>query len=74
MIASSKIKTPMMSIPVLNTKKALKRVKVLKKKLTRVCLAEVLDALQPNTVLQFRKHSLYQGTSKMAVLRYNAFS
>ncbi|MBN3305594.1 RPA1 polymerase, partial [Amia calva] len=42
MIASSNIKTPMMSIPVLNTKKALKRVKKLRKKLTRVCLAEVL--------------------------------
>lgn len=42
MVASSKIKTPMMSIPVLNTQKALKKVKILKKKLTRVCLAEVL--------------------------------
>ncbi|TST60384.1 DNA-directed RNA polymerase I subunit RPA1 [Bagarius yarrelli] len=42
MIASSKIKTPMMSIPVLSKKKALKRVKTLQKKLTRVCLAEVL--------------------------------
>ncbi|KAF7707147.1 DNA-directed RNA polymerase I subunit RPA1 [Silurus meridionalis] len=42
MIASSKIKTPMMSIPVLNKKKALKRVKTLQKKLTRVCLSEVL--------------------------------
>ncbi|XP_053361431.1 DNA-directed RNA polymerase I subunit RPA1 [Clarias gariepinus] len=42
MIASSKIKTPMMSIPVLSNKKALKRVKTLQKKLTRVCLAEVL--------------------------------
>ncbi|XP_021439203.1 DNA-directed RNA polymerase I subunit RPA1 [Oncorhynchus mykiss] len=42
MIASSSIKTPMMSIPVLNTKKAIKRVKTLRKKLTRVCLAEVL--------------------------------
>lgn len=41
MIASSKIKTPMMSIPVLSSKKALKRVKTLQKKLTRVCLAEV---------------------------------
>uniref|UniRef100_A0A6Q2WWD0 DNA-directed RNA polymerase subunit n=1 Tax=Esox lucius TaxID=8010 RepID=A0A6Q2WWD0_ESOLU len=42
MIASSKIKTPMMSIPVLNTKKAIKQVKKLRKKLTRVCVAEVL--------------------------------
>uniref|UniRef100_A0A4W5KQ13 DNA-directed RNA polymerase subunit n=1 Tax=Hucho hucho TaxID=62062 RepID=A0A4W5KQ13_9TELE len=42
MIASSSIKTPMMSIPVLNSKKAIKRVKKLRKKLTRVFLAEVL--------------------------------
>ncbi|KAM6953305.1 DNA-directed RNA polymerase I subunit RPA1 [Aplochiton taeniatus] len=42
MIASSKIKTPMMSVPVLNTKRALEGVKTLRKKLTRVCLAEVL--------------------------------
>ncbi|TNN66013.1 DNA-directed RNA polymerase I subunit RPA1 [Liparis tanakae] len=41
MVASSNIKTPMMSIPVLNTKKALKRAKTLRKRLTRVCLAEV---------------------------------
>lgn len=41
MVASSNIKTPMMSVPVLNTKKALKKVKHLKKLLTRVCLAEV---------------------------------
>ncbi|KAM3613299.1 uncharacterized protein V6R79_023616 [Siganus canaliculatus] len=43
MVASSKIKTPMMSVPVLNNKKALKKAKVLRKKLTRVCLAEVLQ-------------------------------
>uniref|UniRef100_A0A8C2EIU7 DNA-directed RNA polymerase subunit n=1 Tax=Cyprinus carpio TaxID=7962 RepID=A0A8C2EIU7_CYPCA len=42
MVASSNIKTPMMSIPVLVNKKALKRVKTLRKKLTRVCLSEVL--------------------------------
>uniref|UniRef100_A0AAR2JTJ7 DNA-directed RNA polymerase subunit n=1 Tax=Pygocentrus nattereri TaxID=42514 RepID=A0AAR2JTJ7_PYGNA len=42
MVASSNIKTPMMSIPVLDSKKALKRVKTLRKQLTRVCLAEVL--------------------------------
>lgn len=41
MVASANIKTPMMSVPVLNNKKALKRVKVLQKKLARVCLAEV---------------------------------
>lgn len=42
MVASSNIKTPMMSIPVRMNKKALKRVKTLRKKITRVCLSEVL--------------------------------
>lgn len=42
MVASANIKTPMMSVPVLNTKKALKRVKNLKRQLTRVCLGEVI--------------------------------
>ncbi|XP_073676380.1 DNA-directed RNA polymerase I subunit RPA1 [Garra rufa] len=42
MTASANIKTPMMSIPVLMNKKALKRVKKLRKKITRVCLSEVL--------------------------------
>lgn len=42
MVASANIKTPMMSVPVLNTKKALKRVKSLKRQLTRVCLGEVM--------------------------------
>ncbi|XP_078079617.1 DNA-directed RNA polymerase I subunit RPA1 isoform X2 [Mustelus asterias] len=46
MAASANIKTPMMSIPVLNTKKALKKVKKLKKQLTRVCLAEVLHKIK----------------------------
>lgn len=41
MVASAKIKTPMMSVPVFNTKKAFKKVKQLKRQLTRVCLAEV---------------------------------
>lgn len=41
MVASANIKTPMMSVPVLNTKKALKRVQSLKRRLTRVCLGEV---------------------------------
>ncbi|XP_056410396.1 DNA-directed RNA polymerase I subunit RPA1 isoform X2 [Hyla sarda] len=45
LIGSSKIKTPMMSVPVLPTKKALKKVKKLKKQLTRVCLAEVMHKL-----------------------------
>lgn len=43
MVASANIKTPMMSVPVFNTKKALRRVKSLKKQLTRVCLGEVLE-------------------------------
>lgn len=43
MVASANIKTPMMSVPVFNTKKALRRVKSLKKQLTRVCLGEVLQ-------------------------------
>ncbi|KAL1261396.1 hypothetical protein QQF64_006661 [Cirrhinus molitorella] len=42
MTANSNIKTPMMSIPVLMNNKALKRVKKLRKKLTRACLSEVL--------------------------------
>ncbi|XP_055974137.1 DNA-directed RNA polymerase I subunit RPA1 [Sorex fumeus] len=45
MVASSNIKTPMMSVPVFNTKKALKRAKSLKKQLTRVCLGEVLQKI-----------------------------
>lgn len=47
MVASSNIKTPMMSVPVLNTKKALKRAKTLRKRLTRVCLAEVSVCFSP---------------------------
>lgn len=42
MVASANIKTPMMSVPVLNTRKALKRVKSLRRQLTRVCLGEVI--------------------------------
>lgn len=56
MVASANIKTPTMSVPVLNTKKAHKKVKQLKKQLTRVSLAEVshlfsvsLESLQ-NTI------------------------
>ncbi|XP_062934163.1 DNA-directed RNA polymerase I subunit RPA1 [Cynocephalus volans] len=43
MVASANIKTPMMSVPVVNTRKALRRVRSLKKQLTRVCLGEVLQ-------------------------------
>ncbi|KAM3939452.1 DNA-directed RNA polymerase I subunit RPA1 [Leptodactylus fuscus] len=45
LMASSTIRTPMMSVPVLPTKKAVKKVKKLKKQLTRVCVAEVLHKL-----------------------------
>ncbi|ELV10798.1 DNA-directed RNA polymerase I subunit RPA1 [Tupaia chinensis] len=45
MVASANIKTPMMSVPVLNTRKALRRVKSLRKQLTRVCLGEVLEKI-----------------------------
>nr|XP_013006968.1 DNA-directed RNA polymerase I subunit RPA1 [Cavia porcellus] len=45
MVASANIKTPMMSVPVFNTRRALKRVKTLKKQLTRVCLGEVLQKI-----------------------------
>lgn len=46
MVASSNIKTPMMSVPVLNSKKALKKAKILRKQLSRVCLAEVLQKVE----------------------------
>uniref|UniRef100_A0A8C9S8L2 DNA-directed RNA polymerase subunit n=1 Tax=Scleropages formosus TaxID=113540 RepID=A0A8C9S8L2_SCLFO len=52
LIASANIKTPMMSIPVLNSKKAMKRVKALRKKLTRVCLAEVLHKAEVEETLR----------------------
>ncbi|XP_034038228.1 DNA-directed RNA polymerase I subunit RPA1 isoform X2 [Thalassophryne amazonica] len=51
MVAGSNIKTPMMSVPVLNNKKALKRAKTLRKKLSRVCLAEVLQKVDVVEVL-----------------------
>ncbi|OWK62441.1 DNA-directed RNA polymerase I subunit RPA1 [Lonchura striata] len=64
MVASSNIKTPMMSVPVLNTKKALKKVKQLKKLLTRVCLAEVLQKVDIEESLhvehKLNKHRLYK--------------
>ncbi|KAM6952648.1 DNA-directed RNA polymerase I subunit RPA1 isoform 2-T2 [Lycodopsis pacificus] len=56
MVASSNIKTPMMSVPVLNTKKALKRAKTLRKKLTRVCLAEVLQKVDVVETLRIEGH------------------
>ncbi|XP_035387912.1 DNA-directed RNA polymerase I subunit RPA1 isoform X1 [Electrophorus electricus] len=54
MIASSNIKTPMMSIPVLSNKKAMKQVKTLRKQLTRVCLAEVLHKVDVVETLRMK--------------------
>ncbi|KAK2849533.1 hypothetical protein Q5P01_009367 [Channa striata] len=56
MVASSNIKTPMMSVPVLNNKKALKRAKTLRKKLTRVCLAEVLHKVDVVETLRIENY------------------
>ncbi|XP_054058635.1 DNA-directed RNA polymerase I subunit RPA1 isoform X1 [Rissa tridactyla] len=64
MVASANIKTPTMSVPVFNTKKALKKVKQLKKRLTRVCLAEVLQKVDIEESLRVEckqnKHRLYK--------------
>ncbi|KAF4791332.1 RNA polymerase I subunit A [Turdus rufiventris] len=64
MVASASIKTPMMSVPVFNTKKALKKVKQLKKQLTKVCLAEVLQNVDIEESLHVKdklnKHRLYK--------------
>ncbi|XP_065693534.1 DNA-directed RNA polymerase I subunit RPA1 [Patagioenas fasciata] len=64
MVASANIKTPTMSVPVFNTKKALKKVKQLKKQLTRVCLAEVLQKIEIEESLRVKckqnKHRLYK--------------
>ncbi|KAM9850131.1 DNA-directed RNA polymerase I subunit RPA1 [Aulostomus maculatus] len=57
MVAGSNIKTPMMSVPVLNSKKALKRAKMLRKKLTRVCLAEVLHKVDVVETLRIESGS-----------------
>ncbi|OCT99221.1 hypothetical protein XELAEV_18005008mg [Xenopus laevis] len=57
MVASSNIKTPMMSVPVLNTKKAVKRAKQLKKRLTRVRLAEVIHKLEVEETFRIEEKS-----------------
>lgn len=57
LVAGANIKTPTMSVPVFNTKKALKKVKQLKKQLTRVCLAEVsmsFEELQSKLLFELR--------------------
>ncbi|XP_029021337.1 DNA-directed RNA polymerase I subunit RPA1 isoform X2 [Betta splendens] len=56
MVASSNIRTPMMSVPVLNNRKALKKAKTLRKKLTRVCLAEVLQKIDVVESLRIETH------------------
>ncbi|KAM5193373.1 DNA-directed RNA polymerase I subunit RPA1 [Mantella aurantiaca] len=63
LIASSNIKTPMMRVPVLTTKKAMKRVQSLKKRLTRVCLSEVmhkLDVEETFRIEKTQKHQVYK--------------
>lgn len=45
MVASSNIKTPMMSVPVLSNPTALEKAKQLRRKLARVCLAEVRSSV-----------------------------
>ncbi|XP_014822463.1 PREDICTED: DNA-directed RNA polymerase I subunit RPA1 [Poecilia mexicana] len=60
MVASSNIKTPMMSIPVLNNKKALKRAKTLRKQLSRVCLAEVLQKVDVVETLRIETYQRLQ--------------
>ncbi|XP_075066371.1 DNA-directed RNA polymerase I subunit RPA1 [Mixophyes fleayi] len=64
LIASSNIKTPMMSVPVLPTKRAMKKVKSLKKQLTRVCLAEVMHKLDVEETFRIeeksKKHQVFK--------------
>ncbi|XP_060138282.1 DNA-directed RNA polymerase I subunit RPA1 [Zootoca vivipara] len=75
MVATANIKTPMMSVPVLNTNKAHKRVKRLKKKLTRVCLGEVLQKFDIEESLclegMVSKHRIY--TIKFSFLPYECY-
>ncbi|KAK0133909.1 DNA-directed RNA polymerase I subunit RPA1 [Merluccius polli] len=54
LIATAKIKTPMMSIPVLNNVSAQARANTLRKQLTRVCLAEVLQRVEVTETLRIK--------------------
>ncbi|TRY91177.1 hypothetical protein DNTS_006106 [Danionella cerebrum] len=56
LIASANIKTPMMSVPVLMKKHALKHVKTLRKKLARVLLSEVLYKLDVIETVRVQRH------------------
>nr|XP_003222392.1 PREDICTED: DNA-directed RNA polymerase I subunit RPA1 [Anolis carolinensis] len=75
MVASANIKTPMMSVPVLNTAKAHKRAKRLKKQLTRVCLGEVLEKIDTKESLRLEemqnKHRFY--TIRFSFLPYECY-
>ncbi|XP_075712742.1 DNA-directed RNA polymerase I subunit RPA1 isoform X2 [Rhinoderma darwinii] len=55
--ANSNIKTPMMSVPVLPSKKAKKKVKKLKKQLNRVCLSEVMHKLDVEETFRIEEKS-----------------
>ncbi|KAG7282013.1 hypothetical protein CRUP_020118 [Coryphaenoides rupestris] len=54
LIATAKIKTPMMSIPVLSDVAAQTKANTLRKRLTRVCLAEVLQRVEVTEKLQIK--------------------
>ncbi|XP_077171658.1 DNA-directed RNA polymerase I subunit RPA1 isoform X2 [Paroedura picta] len=75
MVASAKIKTPMMSIPVLDTEAAHEQVRDLKKQLTRVCLGEVLQKvdIQESVCLESKlsKHRIY--TIRFTFLPYECY-
>ncbi|KAJ3587391.1 hypothetical protein NHX12_010989 [Muraenolepis orangiensis] len=54
LLATAKIKTPMMSIPVLGHIAAQTRANTLRKRLTRVCLAEVLQRVEVTEKLRIK--------------------
>ena len=58
MVASANIKTPSMDIPLLKSKKAKKRGTLLKQKLNKVVLNQVLEAVEVNEALSV-KHRRY---------------
>ncbi|XP_018426964.1 PREDICTED: DNA-directed RNA polymerase I subunit RPA1 [Nanorana parkeri] len=57
LIASSNIKTPMMRVPVLPIRRAIKRVQALKKRLTRVCLSEVIHKMDVEETFRIEERS-----------------
>ncbi|CAL8301311.1 unnamed protein product [Arctogadus glacialis] len=54
LVATSRIKTPMMSVPVLGHMSAQSQANSLRKKLTRVCLAEVLQRVEVTEKLRIK--------------------